>query len=335
MGGKLTERILSQDEVDALFSSVGEKRNTVFTQNAVAPTNKKVIKYDIRKPDRLSKEQVRSLHLIHTNFQRSFSSSLSAYLRAFVELKLLSIDQIIYSEFLEYISEPTCYNSINMSPLEGNMVMEIGYSVVFPMIDLLLGGAGLPPREGRLITDIEWSIIDGVVKLALNDLKKAWTPVVELDMTVVAHESKPQLLQFVSLSESLVAVVFELRIGNNSGTMNIGIPSIMLKLLGKRFEQQQWVMRRKEDVARDLERIRNLLPGIPVDMRVEIGGNLMSVRDFVDLKVGDVIGLGQRVDKPVVASVEGVPRYQGHVVRFQERRGIVIEDQASELELYQ
>jgi flagellar motor switch protein FliM len=219
-----------------------------------------------------------------------------------------------------------------MNPMEGNMVLEMSYPAVFPMIDLLLGGSGLPPREERPITDIEWSIIEGVIKLVLSDLKEAWKPVVELDMKVVGHESKPQLLQFVSLSEPVVAIGFELRIGSSTGSLNLGIPSILLKLIRHRFEQQ-WAMRRKEDVTRDLERVRALVPYIPVGLSAELRGNSIRVRDFLELEAGDVIGLAQQHDKPVVLAVEGTPRFMGQVVRCQERRGIVVIDLPTELEM--
>lgn len=325
------EKILSQEEIDALFAAMQDGKKGGETQ-ARPKTQKKVVKYDVRKPDRISKDHIRSLHLIHDYFQRSLASSLSAYLRAFVELKMVSIEQITYGEFLEYISEPTCYSSVSMHPMEGNMVMEMSYPAVFPMIDLLLGGTGLPPREERPITDIEWSIIEGVFKLVMNDLKDAWKPVVELDMKIVAHESKPQLLHFVSLSEPVVAIGFELRIGSSTGSLNLGIPSILLKLIRHRFEQQ-WAMRRKEDVTRDSERIHSLVPYIPVDMAAELRGNAIQVRDFLELEVGDVIGLVQQHDKPMLLAVEGTPRFIGHVVRCRERRGFVVMDLPTELEM--
>jgi flagellar motor switch protein FliM len=325
------EKILTQEEIDALFAAMQDNKSG-GDQQTRAKAQKKITKYDMHRHDRISKEHIRSLHLIHDYFQRSMAASLSAYLRAFVELKMVSIEQISYGEFLEYISEPACYNSISMNPMEGNMVLEMSYPAVFPMIDLLLGGTGLPPREERPITDIEWSIIDGVIKLVLRDLKEAWKPVVELDMKVVAHESKPQLLHFVSLSEPVVAICFELRIGNSTGSLNLGIPSILLKLIRNCFEQQ-WAMRRLEDVTRDLERVRSLVPYIPVDLSVELRGNSIRVRDFLELEAGDVIGLAQAHDKPVLIAVEGTPRFTGQVVRCQDRRGIVVTDLPTELEM--
>ncbi len=334
MAKKRGDKILSQDEIDALFKAMQEgKKDADSGPRPAAPPPKKIVKYDVRKPDRISKDQIRSLHLIHNYFQRSFSSSLSAYLRAFVEIKLVSIEQITYSEFLEYISEPTCYNSINMSPLEGNMVMELSYPVVFPMLDLMLGGTGLPPKEERAITDIEWSIFDGVIHLAMKDLREAWKPVVDLDLRVTARDSKPQMLQFVSLSEPVVAIGLEVRIGNNSGSMNLGIPSIMLKLIRHKFEQQAWAMRRKEDIDRDKQRLRHLLPSLPVELTAEIRGTSITIRDFLELNAGDVISLDHYSDKPVIVAIEGRPYYLGHVVAHQEHKGILLETMAGEKEM--
>jgi flagellar motor switch protein FliM len=120
-----------------------------------------------------------------------------------------------------------------------------------------------------------------------------------------------------------------LRIGDIAGTLNLGIPSIVLKLLGKRFEQKHWAMRRKEDVARDQERIRGIIAGTLVGVRVEIGNSSLSIRDFLGLQPGDIVSLNHSIHEPVVVVVEGVPRFQGGVVRLEERVGVLIENQAS------
>jgi len=123
------------------------------------------------------------------------------------------------------------------------------------------------------------------------------------------------------------------RIGNNSGSMNLGIPSIILKLIRHKFEQQQWAMRRKEDIARDQQRLRAVLPSVPVELAAEIRGTTICVKDFLELNPGDVISLDHYADKPVIVAIEGRPYYLGHIVSHQEHKGVLLETIAGEKEL--
>src|SRR5207237_9373083 len=107
-------------------------------------TEKKVQRYNFKRPDRISKNQIRSLHFVHDRFARNFSSSVSAYLRTVVEVALENIAQISYSEFMNAVSDPTCYAAISLKPLDGLAALEMGPALVFPMIDRLLGGLVRP-----------------------------------------------------------------------------------------------------------------------------------------------------------------------------------------------
>src|SRR5438874_10171201 len=98
---------------------------------------KKILRYNFKRPDRISKNQIRSLHFVHDRFVRNFSSSASAYMRTVVEISLENIAQISYAEFLNTVSDPTCYSAISMKPLDGMGAIEISPSLVFPMIDRL------------------------------------------------------------------------------------------------------------------------------------------------------------------------------------------------------
>src|SRR5438477_3862466 len=96
---------------------------------------KKILKYNFKRPDRISKNQIRSLHFVHDRFARNFSSSVSAFLRTVVEVTLENINQITYAEFLSSVSDPTCYTALSLKPLDGIAAFEMSPALVFPMID--------------------------------------------------------------------------------------------------------------------------------------------------------------------------------------------------------
>ena len=149
---------LSQNEVESLLSVMGseggkppERRNANKTTATPTRGREKVTPYDFKRPERVGKEQMRALQSLHEGFGRNFGAALSALLRTIVEVKLTSVDQLTYSEFVFSLENPTCFNLLRADPLEGNLILDINPSILYPIIDRLLGGgkeAG-PLARGR------------------------------------------------------------------------------------------------------------------------------------------------------------------------------------------
>jgi flagellar motor switch protein FliM len=314
-------KILSQDEINALFSAMASDELPVETQPAekAAPPApaRKVATYDFHRADRISQDQLRSLHQLHDDFGRNFAASLSAYLRAFVDVSLLSVDQLPYSEFLKRISDPTLISSLAMRPLDSNIVLELNPSLVFPMIDMLLGGPGNAPAEQRNLTEIEMNIIEGVIKLGMRDLREAWRPIMEFDLYLDGTGNKPQMFQIVSAGETVVAVGFEVKVGETAGLMNICIPSRMLKVIRNRFDQQ-WITRRHKTAGSEADRILNKLRSAELNVSAELHENQITVDDLLRITAGDVIQMNKGVGDPLMLCIAGVPKYLGFIVA---RRG--------------
>src|SRR4051794_7997958 len=171
------DRVLSQEEIDAVFRNM--------TGGAEEDPAKRTQPYDFRRPDRIAKDQLRAIHLLHENFARSLASSLSAYLRAYVIVNLVSVEQISFREFTQCLPSPTCMASLGMRPFEGNAVLELNPALVFPILEMLLGGSGkVSAKITREITEIEQSILDGLLRIILQNLKSAWHSVTNLDFSI-------------------------------------------------------------------------------------------------------------------------------------------------------
>ncbi len=310
-------KILSQDEINALFSAMASEDLPLEAASEKPPSSRKIAPYDFHRADRISQDQMRSLHQLHDDFGRSFGSSLSAYLRAFVDVSLRSVDQISYSEFLKRLSDPTLISSLGMRPLDGNAVLEMNLSLVFPMIDMLLGGPGTATVEQRNLTEIEMNIIEGVIKLAMRDLREAWRPIMELDFYVEGTGSKPQMFQIVSAGETVVTVALEIKVGETSGIMNICLPSRMLKVIRNRFDQQ-WTSRRQKTAASEAGKIMALLRTAELSVTGELRDNNLTVDDLLKVSAGDIIQLNRSLGDPLLLCVGGVPKFQGYLVA---RRG--------------
>ncbi len=275
---------------------------------------KKAQSYDFSRPDRIAKDQLRAIHLLHDNFTRNLASSLSAYLRAYVMVNLVSVEQLSFMEFSQCLPSPTCLVSLSMKPFDGSAVLELNPQLVFPILETLLGGTGKPVGKiTREITEIEQSILDGLFRIILHDLQEAWHTVTNIEFRVDAHETEPQLLQILAPNEAVVAIGVEIRIGETSGMMNIGVPSIIIKMLRQKFDQQ-WTMRKSESTLEENVRVLRLVSPASIYLDARLLGPTLTVEDLLQLDAGDVLKFDFAVDRPVDLLVNGSLKYHGQIV---------------------
>ncbi len=313
----MPDRVLSQDEIDTVFKKLRESGDD-------DPT-KYVQPYDFRRPDRIAKDQLRAIHQLHENFARSLASSLSAYLRAYVVVNLVSVEQLSFMEFMKCLPSPTCMISLRMKPYDGNAVLEINPGLVFPILEMLLGGSGRSAiKITREVTEIEQSILDGLYRIILNDLRTSWQAVSAMDFTVESHETEPTLLQILAPNEAVVAISVEVRIGECSGMMNIGIPSIIVKMLRQKFDQQ-WSVRKTEATETEHARILRLLQTSKIRIDTRLTGPTLSLESMLDLRAGDILSFDYPIDRPVDVTINGKLKYKGEIVTVGRKRALAIQ----------
>jgi flagellar motor switch protein FliM len=313
----MSTRVLSQNEIDSMFqqSSANARRSELA---------KRAQPYNFRRPDRIAKDQLRSIYVLHESFARSLASSLSAYLRAYVVVNLVSVEQLSFTEFQQVLPSPTVVATIDAAPYDSNCLLELNPTMIFPMLEMLLGGSvNTLTKVEREVTEIEQSILESIFKLMLRDLKEAWKGIAAIDFQIEGYETEPQLMQILAPNEAIVAVSIEIRLGDVSGMMNIGIPSIIIKMLSHKFAEQ-WTIRKtettEEDTRRVYERVRNAM----VEMDTRLRGTNMLMSDLLRLKVGDVLTFDYPATKPVSVELNGKLKHTGHIVISNRKRSIKI-----------
>jgi flagellar motor switch protein FliM len=307
-------RQLSQVEIDAVFQSLRDRKRET-----------PAAKFDFRRPDRIPKSQVRAIHLLHDTFVRNLVSSLSAYLRSYLIVNLVSVEQLSYSEFLDGLPSPTCMVSLGLRPYDGNGVLELNPSLVFPILEMLLGGSGKtsPPMQ-RDITEIEQKLLDGLFRIILGDLREAWKGVTAVDFTIEAMETEPQLLHILAPNEAVVAIAVEVRIGETLGMMNIAMPSIVIKMMRQKFDQQ-WSVRKTHASVAEQERVLRILRGSWLTMEGRLAGPTLTVADLLSLDEGHLMAFDYPVGRPIDLLVNGTARFTGHIVAAGRKRGILVD----------
>jgi len=305
-------RQLSQQEIDAVFQSTAGR-------TAERAGTKRAALFDFRRPDRIAKSQLRAIHQLHDNFVRNLVSSLSAYLRSYLIINLVSVEQLSYSEFLECLPSPTCIASLSLKPYDGNAVLELNSSLIFPILEILLGGDGkLQFSAQREITEIEQVLLDGLFRLILRDLREAWKFVTDIDFAIDTIETEPQFLQILAPTEAVVAVAIEIRIGDSIGMMNIAMPSIIIKMMRQKFDQQ-WTLRKSASTDEEQARMLNLIRTSAMRSEVVLDGPHLLLKDLMNLVEGDIVSFEYPTSRPLDLLLNGEKKYRGEIVNAGRR----------------
>ena len=290
--------VLSQNEIDELLSAIST--GVVNAENIKQEQKQKKIKlYDFKRPDKFSKDQIRTLYMLHENFARLLNTYLSAHLRTMVQVSVASVDQLTYEEFIRSMPNPSVISVFEMRPLSGNALMEINPSIVFSIIDRLFGGLGTPPAKPRELTDIEQSIVARLVNKALESLSEAWRQVVNIEPRLEVIESNPQFTQIVPPNDMVVIITLQTRIAQTEGFINLCIPYLVLEPIMPKLTTSFWVA---SSIARagsktNVTQMQKKLERTLVPLMVELGKISVTVGEMLDLTVGDVIRLDSKVNE--------------------------------------
>lgn len=302
---------LSQEDIDSLIAamSTGE----ISPDDFVGPAEQKKVKiYDFRRPDKFSKDQIRTVQMMHETFARLTSTALSAKLRAMVGVHVGAVDQLTYEEFIRSIPNPTTISIINMDPLKGSAILEMDPSITFTIIDRLFGGSGEHAKITRELTDIEMSVIEGIIVHILSNLREAWAQVIDLRPRLGNIETNPQFAQIVPPNEMVILITLETKIGENEGMMNLCIPYITIEPIIAKLSAQYWfssIRRGESDINKSM--ITNRLEQVQVEISVEVGSVNLSFAEVMQLQVGSVIKLGNlNVRDDFIFKIEDRPKFK-------------------------
>ena len=318
--------VLSQDEIDQLLTAISSGDTDTDDYKPVNSA-KKIKMYDFKRPDKFSKEQLRTVSIMHETFARLTTTSLSAQLRSFVTVHVASVEQITYEEFIRSIPNPTTLAVINMDPLKGNAVLEIDPAITFCMIDRLFGGRGLTSgNKNRDLTDIEQEVMEGVIVRILANIREAWTQVIDLRPRFAQIETNPQFAQIVPPTEMVVLITLETKVGEEEGMMNFCIPYLVLEPIVSKLSSQYWFSSvRKNSTTQYLGTIKQQLTSVDMDVVADFGSINLPIRDVLSLRVGDVIRLSNiKVGDPLSLSV-------GNEKKFYCQPGVVVKKMAVQI----
>lgn len=288
--------ILSQNEIDELLKALNT--GEIDVQQIQNSTNERKIRnYSFKKPDKFAKDHLKTLRFIHESYARLIQNFLSGYLRTFVQAEFITVDSLQYSEFSNSLSNPAVLAIVDFSPLNGSIILEISPPIAFAMIDRILGGKGSAIEKIRAFSEIELAIIDRIIIQILNLMREPWENVIAIKPRLEKTETNAQFAQIINPNEMVALVTLNARIGETEGMINICIPHMVVEPIIPKLSTKLWFTSvEKEVTSQNRASIETRIENTRVPIRAILGTTSITVNDFLDLQIGDVIPLDTSVD---------------------------------------
>ena len=280
--------VLSQEEIDALMSGV--QGGDVDTESEEGEDEGELRSYDFTREDRIVRGRLPTLEMINERFARYLRISLFNLLRKSAEISVGGVDMLKFSEYVHTLFVPTSLNMVRVDPLKGTALFIIDPKLVFVVVDNFFGGDGrfYTKIEGREFTPAEQRIIQKLLEQAFQDLREAWSPVMDLEFEFVESEVNPQFANIVSPSEVVVVSTFTIELEGGSGDFHVTMPYSMIEPIkdlldtgvqSDRVEKdERWTQALKEEV-KDAE----------VELSVLLGETQITIQRLLELQEGDVL----------------------------------------------
>jgi len=303
--------VLSQQEIDALLNSADSGSTKTEYQNT--KVEKEVIPFDFRLPNRISKNQLRTIHNINENFAEMFSSFLMSKLQTIINCNVTSVDQIYYSEYVLSVSNPACLFTFDINQTDIKGILEFSSEFALTLVDRLLGGNGKGSKNSQVITPVEQKVLEVVINKILNDLGKAWQIIGDYTFKIDKFEPDIDFVQITSQSESVLLITFEVLIGEQSYMMNLCFATYAFDtILSKLTNQNLSSIRPIKYAGTTAQNIlTEHLKKTELNLEVEFGKSSINFSQLLKLKIGDVILLNNQVGDEIKVSVEKKHMFYG------------------------
>ena len=309
----MAEDVLSQSEIDKLLSALSD--GSVSAEEVKAEEEERKVKvYDFKRPDRFSKDQIRTLFMLHETFSRLLNTYLSASLRTMVDIEVVSVEQLTYQEFVQSMANPSVIGILALPPLKGNIIIEVGTDLAFAYIDRVFGGEGKSGLKSRVLTDIETAVMRRFIDTVTNYFREAWSNVVEFRPNFETMETNPQFAQIVPPSDMVVLVTIHIKMGDVDGMMNICIPYLVLEPVMSKLTTSFWVASSvdKESSPEQVAELQRKIERTRVPFTVELGTVDITIHEFLTLGFGDVLQLDTLAKDELVCYVGSNAKFRAH-----------------------
>ncbi len=300
--------VLSQNEIDNLLNALTSGE---LDADEIKNTKEKPVKnYDFARPSKFSKEHLRTLEIIFEHYGRLLATNLPIFLRKNIQVEVMNSEAVTYMEFSNSLSNPVLLGIVDFSPLETNIIVEMASNLGFAMVDRMLGGEGEPLDKIRDFSEIELLIIERVMTSCVELLREPWANVLDVHPRLERIETNSQFAQIISPSEMIAIVTVNIKIGDVEGLMNVCLPFITLEPVMDKLNTKFWYSSQKEKTGVSYsDAVETLINRAKIPIKAVLGNSVITVADFSQLQVGDIVRLDTKVDDELDVFVGDIKKF--------------------------
>ncbi|GFI31182.1 MAG: flagellar motor switch protein FliM [Lachnospiraceae bacterium] len=300
--------VLSQNEIDSLLSALS---NGELDADEIKDTGEKQVKdYDFARPAKFSKEHLRTMEIIFEHYGRLLSTNLPAYLRKNIQIEVMNSEAVTYSEFSNSLTNPVLLGIVNFAPMPGSIIIDLASNLGYAMVDRMLGGEGVPLERSRDFSEIELLIIERIMNVCINLLREPWENVTEIHPRLERIETNSQFAQFISPGEMIAIITINMKIGDVEGMMNICLPYMTLEDVMDKLNTKYWFSTMQARGEQEYtEIIESVISKAPMPIKAVLGKSVISVNDFINLQVGDIIRLDRKVEDELDVYIGNIKKF--------------------------
>ncbi|MEZ8371318.1 flagellar motor switch protein FliM [Vibrio splendidus] len=314
--------LLSQDEIDALLHGVDDVEEV---EDVLETENDSAVNFDFSSQDRIVRGRMPTLELINERFARHMRISLFNMLRKTAEVSINGVQMMKFGEYQNTLYVPTSLNMVRFRPLKGTALITMEARLVFILVENFFGGDGRfhAKIEGREFTPTERRIIQLLLKIVFEDYKEAWSPVMGVEFEYLDSEVNPSMANIVSPTEVIVVSSFHIEVDGGGGDFHVVMPYSMVEPIRELLDAGVQSDKMETDV-RWSTALRDEIMDVPVNFRVNLLEQDISLRDLMELRPGDVVPMN--MPEHATMFVEELPTYRVKMGRSGEKLAVQISE---------
>ena len=306
----MTDKILSQDEVDALLKGVAS--GEIDTDDAKEKIVSGARAYDFTSQERIIRGKMPGLEMVNDGFSRLMRNSISKLIMKYIDINIQTVDTVKYSDFMKTIPMPSSINIITMEPLKGLALLVLEAPLVFAFIEFFFGGSSAQhvKSEGRAFTPIEQRVIQRVIDVILLDIEKAWEAISPIKPVFVNSEINPQFVSIVTPGEIVINIEVQIEIEDFSGRLFICIPYSMIEPVKEKLYSGIHGDKMEADY-RWSQVLQESILGMNLRLSAELGSVNLLFEDLAHFEKGNILNLNKSIHDELVIKIEDLQKYKG------------------------
>ncbi|MCB0702563.1 MAG: flagellar motor switch protein FliM [Candidatus Kapaibacterium sp.] len=319
---------LTQKEIDRLLNDMSSGALSIDQILEGAKRKSEVMNYDFRRPNRISKNQIRFLQNIHETFSEVFGYYLVSKLQTIVSVDLTAVDQLFYSEFILSVNSPGCLYIFDIDGTEGSGILEVSPNLALNLVERMLGGSAETQQKARSITPIEQAVLRNLIEHLFSDLSNAWDVIGGMKFKLNRMESEADFVQIAPASEIVIVLSFDVHIGQNSYSMTLCYPTFSLEDKLNKLNVQTMasssINSNKTKNTNSALNIKKQMEKTVLPISVELGQTSITVADLLKLEVGDLIMSTRRISEDVEISISGQKKLTGKIGNVEGKKAVKV-----------